>query len=111
MGRVGFQLPAQPGDVEPQVVGLVPVFGAPYLAEQLARWDELARIAEQDLQDTPFGRGQPDRFVRRGAGALCGCDRVGGQVDRVVPSVNVAVSVPPAERRSADRTRASSSSM
>ena len=62
-GRVGFQLAPQLGHVEPEVAGRVGVARAPHLGQQLALGEQLAGVAEQDLQQVPFGRGQPDRLA------------------------------------------------
>ena len=59
-GRVGLQLAAQLGHVQPEVAGRVGVARAPHLGEQLPLAQQLARMAEQHLEQVPLGRGQPD---------------------------------------------------
>src|SRR5690348_8894231 len=76
-GRVRLQLAAQLGHVQPQVAGGVRVAGPPHLLEQLALAEQLARVPEQDGQQVPLGRGEPDR-VRAVPGPA---DPFRGQVD------------------------------
>src|SRR6478735_7538159 len=59
--RVVLQLAAQAGHVEAQVVGALLIAGSPHRGQQLRRADELAGPAEQELQDPPFGRREPER--------------------------------------------------
>ena len=49
----------------PQVVGLRAVRRAPDLLEQLALRDQLARVPDEDVQDVPLRRRQPDVRRRR----------------------------------------------
>src|ERR1700760_1555225 len=80
-GRVVFQLAAEPGHVEAQVVGARLVAGPPDLGQQLTGPDQLPRPPGQALQDPPLGRGQPDRLL---GPVLRPGDGVGGQVDAAV---------------------------
>jgi hypothetical protein len=45
MGRVWFQLAAQPGDVEPQVMSLTAVSGSPHVTQHPPRRHKLAGFA------------------------------------------------------------------
>src|SRR5664279_6582477 len=75
--RVRFQLAPKPGEIFAKVVELVSVLRSPDLGEQLLLADEFAGMPQQDLQDLPLGRGQPDiPAVSAGVGSLAG--RVGG---------------------------------
>src|SRR3954451_22355521 len=58
-GRVRLQLPAQLRHVDAEVVGLLTVLRAPHLLEQLLLRHQPARMAYQDLQQVPLGRGEP----------------------------------------------------
>ena len=103
--RFGFELAAQLGQVNPQVVALRLVRGAPDLPQQLPLGDQAAAVADQDLEQLPFGRGQPDvtavarmtsfaaRSTVKSAVATTGSSGAGDA------------------RRTAARSRASSSSM
>src|SRR3984957_18142152 len=76
-GRLLFQLPAQLGDVDAQVVGLGAVGGAPHVLKQLLLGNQPAPVAYQDLEELPLGRREPDvRAVPD--------DPLRGQVDREV---------------------------
>jgi len=59
-----------------QVVGFGGVGGAPDLLEELALGDELAGIADEDVDELPLGRGEV-------YGVMAGLDGVVGQVDGV----------------------------
>ena len=91
-GRVRFQLAAQLGHVQPQVAGRVGITRSPHLGEQLVAAEQLARVAEQHLEQVPLGRGQPDILGSRGR--VTGRDRhlpgdpLGGQVDDQVTELH-----------------------
>ena len=60
--RFGFEFLAELGEVDAEVVGLGAVVRAPYFGEESALGDEGAAVSYEDLQDGPFGGGQP-QFV------------------------------------------------
>jgi hypothetical protein len=57
---LGFELAADVGHVDAEVVGLVAVLRSPHVLEDLALRDELVAVADEDLDDAPLGRGEPD---------------------------------------------------
>src|SRR5712691_9769965 len=59
--RVILQLAAQASHVKAEVIGALLEPGTPDRGQDLRRPDQLARSAEQDLQDPPFGRSEPER--------------------------------------------------
>src|SRR3984885_15674112 len=61
--RVGLELAPQLRHVEPQVAARVAVPGPPHVVEQLAVAEQLARVAQQHLEQVPFGGRQPDLSV------------------------------------------------
>jgi hypothetical protein len=65
---VGLQLAAQPGHVEPKVVRALLESRSPDGGEKVGGADELAGAAEEDLQDAPFCRGEPERTLAAGHG-------------------------------------------
>ena len=73
--RIGFELAAQLGHVDPQVVRLGLILRAPDLSEQLAPGDQPAGVAGEQLEQLPFGGGEPD--------VVAGGERdpLGGEVD------------------------------
>jgi len=75
--RIGFQFAADLGDEQAQVVGLLLVVRPPDLLQQLPLADQPAGVADQDLNELPFGGGQPDLSAAAG-------DLLGGQVDAEV---------------------------
>src|SRR5262245_61701761 len=75
--RIGLELAPDLGEVDAQVVRLRLVLGAPHLLKQLALRDELARVADEHLDDMPLGRREPDL-------AVAGADALGREVDREV---------------------------
>jgi cellulose synthase/poly-beta-1,6-N-acetylglucosamine synthase-like glycosyltransferase/peptidoglycan/xylan/chitin deacetylase (PgdA/CDA1 family) len=98
--RIGFELATQLGHVQPQVAGSVGVSGPPDLGQQLVAAEQLTGVAQQHLEQVPFGRGEPDVLRLRGrahrAHRACGArarraapgrhrrlprDPLGGQVD------------------------------
>ena len=95
VGRVGFELAAQLGDVEAQVAGLGAVVGSPDLGEQLLGLHQRTGVAQEHGEDLPFGGRQVHRRFPAGqccrlaaAGGLrraVAGDAVGGQVNGVVP--------------------------
>ena len=104
--RFGFELAAQLGEVDPQVARVGVLRPAAHRGQQRPSGDELARVAQQDLEQLPLGRGQMD------PAAVGVARRLRGQVDldvadpRPTPTGSAA-----AARRVAARSRASSSSM
>ena len=75
MGRVGLELAAQLREVDAQIVGLGLVRGPPDLLQELALADQLALVADQDLEDVPLRRREPNGFAVGASGLL------GGEVD------------------------------
>src|SRR3982750_4468175 len=57
---LGFELAADMGEVDPEVVGLVAVMRTPHLLEELAAGDELAGVANEHFDEMPFGWREPD---------------------------------------------------
>ena len=79
--------------------------------ENLRRPDELAGTVQQELQDPPFGRREPERLLLTGGRPP---DLVRGQVDQPLAHRGLAwlVTTPSASsRRSTARSRASSSAI
>ena len=72
---LGFELSAQLRDVDAQVVGLGLIGGPPDLLQQLAVRDELALVADEDLEDMPFGGCEADGVP------IAGVCLLGRQVD------------------------------
>ena len=64
--RVVFQLAAQASHVEAQVVGTLLEPRTPHRGQQLRRPDQLAGTIQQELQDLPFGRREPERLLLTG---------------------------------------------
>src|SRR4029077_20687365 len=58
--RLRLELAPQLGDVDAQVVALGLIRRPPPLLEELTLGDQAAAVAHQDLQQLPFGGGQPD---------------------------------------------------
>src|SRR4029453_4656114 len=58
--RIGFQLAADLGDEQAQVVGLLLIIGPPDLLQQLPLADQPAGVADQQLNELPLGRGEAD---------------------------------------------------
>jgi len=88
-GRVRFELAPQLRHVEPQVAGRVGVSRAPHLLEQVLLGEQLAGVAQQHLEQVPFGRGQPGvRARHRRPGPLPGVrmTRLAARVHDQVPS-------------------------
>ena len=79
--RIGFQLAADLGDEDAQVVGFLLVLGPPDLLQQLPLADQPAGVAHQQLDQLPLGGGQADLSVVSG-------DLLGGQVDTEVRGVD-----------------------
>ena len=90
-GRVGLELAAQPSKVLPQVVELVGVRRAPDFGQQLPLADQLPGVPDQDLQDVPLGRRQPDIVtnVTLGRSASSSVARERGGVTRRPPRSQV----------------------
>src|ERR1022692_2952610 len=59
-GRVRLQLAPQLGHVKTEVAGRVRVSRSPDLGEQLTLAEQLARVAQQHLEQVPLGGGEPD---------------------------------------------------
>lgn len=55
-----FQFAAQLSEVHAQVVGVGEVLGPRHLGQQLPVGDQAALMPDEDLQQAPFGAGQPD---------------------------------------------------
>src|SRR5262245_42149397 len=81
---IGLELASDLGEVDAQVVRLRLVLRAPDLLEQLALGDELARVADEHLDDVPLGRRQPDLGVP-------GADALGREVDREVRGLDDSI--------------------
>jgi hypothetical protein len=77
MRRIGFQLAADLGNEDAQVVGLLLVLGPPDLLQQLPLADQPSGVADQELDELPLGGGQPDLPAVPG-------DLLGGQVNAEV---------------------------
>src|SRR5579875_2411676 len=60
VGRVALDLSPQSPDEDPQVIQLVPIFGAPDALEENCMRHELPRIARKLFQETILGGRQPD---------------------------------------------------
>src|ERR1700730_17520590 len=67
-GRVVFQLAAQTSHVKAEIVSPLLVAGTPDSGQDLRRPHELARPAQQDLQDPPLGGGEPESLPIPGLG-------------------------------------------
>ena len=106
MGAVGLELAAEVGEVDAEVVALGRRGRSPHVVEQLALGDELAGVANEHLEQLPLGRREADRL----AGGVE--DPLGAEVDREVGGGDDrSPRRPMAARRTAARSRASSSSI
>ena len=103
MGRVGFELAADLGEEHAQVVCLLPIIWPPHLMQQLLLTDQSAGVPDQQFDQLPLGRGQPDL-------PTVSYDLLGGQVDAEVRGLHDRdLLVGRGARRTAARRRASSS--
>ena len=105
VGRVFLELPAKLSEIDPQVVGLGLVARSPYFLEQLPLADQPAGVTDQDLQQVPLGRRQPNRCPVGVLDLLCrrGRSRTRGSMTGKISDVGF--------RRSEARIRARSSSI
>src|ERR1700736_5319838 len=78
--RIVFQLVAQASHVKAEIVGALLEPWSPDSGQDLYRPDELARAAQQDLQDPPFGRREPERPARAIGSRAIGSRLVGSWV-------------------------------
>src|SRR5260370_37369926 len=88
----------------PEVPGGVGVSRATYILEQVLLAEQLARVAEQHLEQVPLGGGQPDVGPGRAVGVAA--DPLGGEVDDQISQPEprfVTVAQPAAPDRASGR--------